>query len=104
MILFHWLKESKEIPYAREILIYAENVEEARKIYGKQRVAPLDDLILTNNYIENDSEGLRELLHYRMQGRCYRYTTNLCVLYMDNSFVKKKAKLSDEDRIALFGK
>ena len=103
MILFHWVENSTEIPYIREILIYAQSIEKARKIYGRKRVACLDDLILTNNYIENPSEGLRELLHYRMNGRCYRYTPSLCVLYMDDSF-KKRNKLSDEDRIALFGK
>ncbi len=97
MRLFRWLGEITcgKFTQTLEIFIYAENVEQAREIYGRKGIKYLDDLITTNNYIEDCSEGLRMLLHWRMKGRQYFYTPQLVVMYLDNDYKPVKKSIAD---------
>jgi len=96
--LFRWTGEGKILhnnkPQKIELFIYAHDVEHAREIYGRKKILDFDELIKTNNYIEDDSEGLRMLLHWRMKGRQYFYTPTIMVMYIDNDYKPVKKSLA----------
>ena len=96
--LYRWIgKYSSEYVTDQhcEVLIYATSIEQARKTYNKRTLPQFDELVASNNYIEDDSPALRVLLHYQYKGHHYFYVPTITVLYLDETYKKPKINIAE---------